>query len=241
MEERSEAVKPLGGHAYGSIPHLSGSAGGRSHKRVSPGEEAICCRRVRDPRDRVWIQEKLDGSCCVVLRTQDALLPLIRSGYPAATSPYDQHRWFADWVEENAERFLAVLRPGERLAGEWLAQAHATRYDLAGREPFVPFDILQGQKRLPVQAAWERLQNVFPEAVMGFMLQGPMPPEAAYKVFAEKNRYRALDPVEGVVYRVERNGSVLFLAKWVAPNKTAGVYLPEISGQPAVWNWRPQP
>ncbi|KKL70160.1 hypothetical protein LCGC14_2107750, partial [marine sediment metagenome] len=32
---------------------------------------------------------------------------------------------------------------------------------------------------------------------------------------------------------------VLFLAKWVRPDKEDGIYLPEISGGEAVWNWRP--
>ena len=47
------------------------------------------------------------------------------------------------------------------------------------------------------------------------------------------------DEPEGVVYRVERKGDVDFLAKWVRPDKVDGKYLPEMSGEPAVWNWRP--
>jgi hypothetical protein len=47
----------------------------------------------------------------------------------------------------------------------------------------------------------------------------------------------AVDPVEGVMYRVERNGQVDFLAKYVRPEKRDGIYLPEMSGRPSVWNW----
>jgi hypothetical protein len=47
------------------------------------------------------------------------------------------------------------------------------------------------------------------------------------------------DEIEGVVYRVERQGQPAFIAKYVRPDKIDGKYLPEISGQPAIWNWRP--
>jgi hypothetical protein len=45
--------------------------------------------------------------------------------------------------------------------------------------------------------------------------------------------------VEGAVWRVERKGKVDFLGKYVRPEKVDGCYLPEISGEEAVWNWRP--
>ncbi len=47
----------------------------------------------------------------------------------------------------------------------------------------------------------------------------------------------ALDPVEGVVWRVEHRGKVDFLAKFVRPDKVDGLYLEK--GAPIVWNWRP--
>jgi hypothetical protein len=50
----------------------------------------------------------------------------------------------------------------------------------------------------------------------------------------------ALDPVEGVVYRVERKDAVDFLVKYVRPEKVDGIYLPEVSGKEAVWNWQPE-
>jgi hypothetical protein len=31
-----------------------------------------------------------------------------------------------------------------------------------------------------------------------------------------------------------------FLAKYVRPDKVDGSLLPENTGQPAVWNWRPE-
>ncbi|MEW6276861.1 MAG: hypothetical protein AB1556_17345 [Bacillota bacterium] len=63
------------------------------------------------------------------------IIPLVRAGYVAWSSPFEQHRLWADWVLRNEERFRNVLKEGERLVGEWLAQAHGTRYALP-HEPF---------------------------------------------------------------------------------------------------------
>ena len=46
----------------------------------------------------------------------------------------------------------------------------------------------------------------------------------------------ALDPVEGVVYRVQRKGEIDFLAKYVRPDKVDGCYLPEITGADPIYN-----
>jgi hypothetical protein len=61
----------------------------------------------------------------------------------------------------------------------------------------------------------------------------------------------ARDPVEGAVWRVERQRPtgqksqkqhvVDFLVKYVRPEKVDGLYLPEISGQATIWNWDPNP
>jgi hypothetical protein len=47
------------------------------------------------------------------------------------------------------------------------------------------------------------------------------------------------EEAEGAVWRVERNGEFDFMAKFVKPTKIDGVFLPEMSLQEAVWNWRP--
>lgn len=53
----------------------------------------------------------------------------------------------------------------------------------------------------------------------------------------------AIDPIEGAMWRVEskgNKGNVEFLAKYVRHDKVDGRYLPKVSGQPEVWNWRPE-
>ena len=53
---------------------------------------------------------------------------------------------FGNWVYENEERFRNVLNEGEQISGEWLAQAHGTRYELK-HEPFVVFDIFDENRK----------------------------------------------------------------------------------------------
>jgi len=48
-------------------------------------------------------------------------------------------------VCENQDWFLALLNNREQLCGEWLLQAHGTRYNLP-YEPFVAFDIMIDDK-----------------------------------------------------------------------------------------------
>lgn len=231
-------TKPLSRKAYGSIGHLPCSRMGPGDHAVPPGMGRIVTVRARDKHDRVIVQEKLDGSCVAVALLEGMLHPLGRAGWPAVSSRFEQHRHFHNWVMLHADRFRGVLRQGERLVGEWLMQAHGTRYNLAGREPFVAFDILRGEEREPFDAFTSRVADTF--ATPTVLATSPTSVESAMSLLGEFGRFGALDPVEGVVYRCERKGAVEFLAKYVRPDKADGVYLPEISGQAAVWNWRPE-
>lgn len=233
--------KPLGGKCYGSIGHLPGSRRGPGDHGLNEGQARICTTRVRDRRDRVIVTEKLDGSNVGVAMINGVMIPLIRAGYPAISSKYEQHRLFASWVFEQEARFRAVLQEGERLCGEWLALAHGTRYALP-HEPFVVFDLMRGPERATFDDLRRRIEP------QGFILprllsDGPaFPIEAARAMIDEGSGHGAIDPVEGAVWRVELRGkanSVDFLAKWVRPGKEDGCYLTEVSGRDAVWNWRP--
>lgn len=229
--------KPLGGKAYGSIPHLPGSRVGPGDYHANEGQSLICTTKTRDKHDLVIVQEKLDGSCVAVWRKDDEIVPLVRRGYLARTSPFEMHHLFADWVEQNQARFREVLREGERLCGEWLAQAHGTRYQLP-HEPLVVFDLMQGQQRVTYD---ELVARTTPAQFVTPALIHRGQPISIEKILSqlEPSRHGALDPVEGAVWRVERPGRVDFLAKYVRPDKIDGLYLPDISGGQDVWNWRP--
>jgi len=232
-----EKQKPLGIKAYGHIPHLPGSRVGPGDHTVTPGQCRICTEKVRDRHDRVYVEEKLDGSCVAAALLNREIVPLVRAGYVAWSSPYEQHHLWADWVLRNKERFRAVLREGERLVGEWLAQAHGTRYALP-HAPFVAFDLMEGHRREPREVFWERVSGVF---VVPRLIHagGAVSVEEICEIL-EPSGHGAVDSVEGAVWRVERKGEVDFLAKWVRPDKIDGLYLPEISGKEPVWNWRPE-
>lgn len=222
--------KPLGRKAYGSIGHITGSRLGPGDHSVNDGQSAICTTSA--PGRSVWAQTKLDGSCVAAALVDGELVALGRAGYPARSSKYEMHHVWADWVDANAHRFRSLLAPGERVVGEWLAQAHGTRYDLRGREPFVAFDIMVAAERVTWPAFRSRVEGVF--AVPPTMA-GPVHPIEAMQVL---DRYGADEP-EGVVYRVEsrKHGveRVDFLAKWVRADKVDGSLL---DGDP-VWNWHP--
>ncbi len=234
-------TKPLGRKAYGSIPHLPDSRLGPGDRHVHAGQARICTVKARDKHDRIIVQEKLDGSCTAVALANGEIVALGRRGHPAMTSPHEMLHMFAAWVETNKERFQAVLCEGERLVGEWLAQAHGTRYRLP-HEPWVCFDLMEASNR----ATLDELRHIaskgsFPLPGVVHDASGPeasLGTQAAVALLGG-GFHGAVDPVEGAVWRVERQGKVDFLAKWVRPDKVDGAYLPELCGGEAVWNWRP--
>lgn len=229
-------IKPLNRKSYGSIGHLPHSRLGPGDHKVTDGQADICHTKARDKHDIIIIQEKLDGSNVGVAKQNNQLYFLTRAGYEASTSPYVQHHFFAEWAVTQKERFWALLEDGERLCGEWLAMAHGTRYDLP-HEPFVAFDLMREEKRLPY---FPFLQRVSREGFITPKLISYGQPMSHQNILKrlEPSGHGALDLVEGYVVRVERLGKVDFLAKWVRTDKEDGKYFIEKTGED-IWNWRP--
>jgi hypothetical protein len=241
--------KPLCQKSYGHIPHFPGSRMGPGDHKCSPGQLTIATVKVRDKHDIIIVQEKVDGSNTGVAKINNTIVPLTRAGYRAETSPFEQHHYFAKWVlnPEQWKRFDALLLEGERLCGEWIMQAHGTRYKLP-HEPFVAFDLMKGMVRTP----WPEFKNRV--KLYGFVVPntihegGPLSIEEAMARL-KVSGHGALDPVEGAVWRVERYEQVNkgiaserrrivdYLAKYVRPDKKDGIYLPEVSGNSPIWNW----
>jgi hypothetical protein len=214
---------------------------GPGEHSVHAGQADICLLKARDKNDRIWVTEKLDGSNVGVARKDGMVLALGRAGYLAQTSKYEQHQLFAYWVRENEDRFRGFLGEGERCVGEWLAQAHGTRYALP-HEPFVVFDLMDERGRQPWEYASDRIRDA------GFITPNllndshtPMSISCAMDAANKEKQVHGADDIEGAVWRVERNGKFDFMAKYVKPTKIDGALLPEMSGGEAVWNWRPQP
>ena len=228
---------------------------GAGDHNIGPGQARIATEKTRDIYDCVIVTEKLDGSNVGVARLNNKIIALGRAGYPTISSPYLQHRYFSLWVLQHNALFMDILEEGERLIGEWLAQAHGTRYKLEGypnsansRSPFVAFDLMRGHERA--------LYDEFIDRVKGRLFAAPLLHRGG--AFSIKNAmamlgkcgfYGAMDRVEGAVWRVEREwptgkkrvraARVDFLAKYVRHDKIDGRYLPEMSGEEEVWNWKP--
>ena len=115
MTMTKRPTRPLGGPAYGSIPHLPGSRTGPADRTIELGQARICLERTRDRHDLVIVLEKLDGSCVAVANLDGQIVPLMRAGYRAEDSHYEQHHLFAEWVAQHRKRFQKLLKPGERV------------------------------------------------------------------------------------------------------------------------------
>lgn len=228
--------KPLGRKCYGHIPHLPGSRMGIGDHSCHDGQKRIATEKTRDKYDEVFVQEKLDGSNVGVARIGGSIYPLIRAGYLATSSPHEMHWHFHEWAMANQSRFVDALEDGERLCGEWLMQAHGTRYNLH-HEPFVAFDIMRESDRTTMTSLTERLTR------FGFVMPRLLHCGEAFSVESalasiEVSGHGAIDPVEGAIWRVERMNKVDFICKYLRPEKQDGTYLPEISGQPPIYNWQ---
>lgn len=228
-------MKPLGHKAYGSIPHLPGSRLGVGDHHCSEGQARIACEKKRDKHDIIIVQEKLDGSNCAVAKVNGEILALGRAGYLAETSKYPVHHSFCRYVAKNKDRFAELLVEGERVIGEYLAQAVGTKYDLK-HEPFVPFDIMTGKEREPYEGFLYRVSKLDFTVPMLIPSNGnPVSIESAMQSI-KVSGHGALDPVEGAIWRVERKSKVDFLVKFVRHDKEDGKYFPEKTGGETIWN-----
>lgn len=213
-------LRPLGAKSYGRMHHLPGSRLGPAERHLPA---ALAARLTVSPHDedRIWVQEKLDGTNVAVARIGDDLVALTRAGYRAADSRRLQGRLFDAWVKGEQDRFLAVLRPGERVVGEWLYHAHGTRYVLP-HEPFVAFDLMRGQERTPLAELTQRLSGAL--VLPALHAQETHDPAALFSAAAGHGGHGAVPVPEGLIYRLERGDRVEVVAKWVRPEYVEGLY-----------------
>jgi len=235
------AVKPLGRKSYGSIGHLPGSRLGPGDHHIHDGQSRAVLEAL--PKgDRLVVQEKLDGSNVGVCKVDGKIIAINRAGWDCWSSPHEQHRMFAAWVQRNADRFDAILGEWERICGEWIALAHGTLYALK-HEPFVPFDVFTAaNERMVFTAFLERAHRARLVTPHVFHFQNVACP-LSYVADAPSHHGAADGIKEGVVYRWERDDRVLMLAKWVRPDKLDGNLLvgKKDAGMTATqetWNWR---
>lgn len=224
--------RPIGKKSYGSIPHIPGSRVGPKDYHISEGQAKIATEKTRDKQDVVIVQEKLDGSNVGVAKVSGEILAITRSGYLASSSPYKHHHYFETYVRQNFKRFNFLLDEGERVCGEWLAMAHGTIYKLP-HEPFVPFDIMTGTKRINYFEFSHRVSD-FDFTIPNLIHIGNS--ISVDKAIKYTSGHGATETPEGLVYRVERNGVIDFLCKYVHPCKIDGKYFNDKTTMGDIWN-----
>jgi len=118
--------------------------------------------------------------------------------------------------------------------------AHGTRYLTLW--PFIAFDLIShGETRLPYHLFLRRIGRDLPTAKLLHMGQ-PISVKKINKLLDvfDGNTYgyhMACEPVEGAVWRCERDGKVDMLAKYVRDFKEDGKYFNEDHNK-LTWNWR---
>lgn len=221
--------KVLDRKAYHRIPHLRGSHLGKGDFKVPPGQSDICLIKER-PGDKIIVQEKLDGTSVAVTRLNGLLIPVVRSGYHAMETKWLQHKMFANWVYKNQSEF-DFLPEGFRLCGEWIAQAHGTLYKLE-HAPFVAFDLI-GPSGAKIYSDFNLIVPEF--FIRPHLLHqgGAIDIASIEKLLGVRGFHGATELSEGVVFRVEHNGILEFMAKYVRKEKNIGYYLDK---EKELWN-----
>jgi hypothetical protein len=238
LTPRLKPAKPLGSKGYGSTPHLVGSRVGPTDSHVDPTLARIMTEKVRNRHDRIIVTEKLDGSCLTVAKVGGHILPINRAGYLVWDSPWPMQHVFGRYVEDRTSLFSALLHEGERIAGEWMLQAHGTRYRIADpSDLFASFSIIGPRGRIPydefasrVDAAGVRRAHVISD--------GPaLSQAAAVDALGATGFHSALEQPEGAVWVLETRGEFNCIAKHVIPEKIDGKYLSSITKLSDVWNY----
>lgn len=231
-------VKPLIQKNYGSIGHLPGSRLGEGDHHLSEGQAKILTEKARDYKDLIIVQEKIDGANVGILRHEGKLIGLTKKGHSVADSPMEQFQLFHKWICNN-EHLFEFLEEGERIVGEWIAMAHSTRY-VTGT-PFIAFDIMKEHERSLYIEFCKRVGPKMPIAHLLHIGQ-PISIKKIESLLAHRDGetygyHGALEPVEGAVWRVEREGIVDFLAKYVRHDKQDGKYF-NADHTKLIWNWK---
>lgn len=233
-------MKPIGRKNYGSIPHLHNSKLGEGDYYIGEGQERILTLKARDQHDNILAFEKYDGSNVGVAKIENKIFALTRSGYEASTSPYKQHHYFDNWVKKRELIFSDMLQNGERITGEWLAQAHGIVYKIEV-EPIVFFDYFTPNNKRILFSELQEKANKYGLQLPRKLHEGsPVTVQQLLPLLNEKTiGLESVEDPEGIVYRVEREGKVDFLAKYVRSDFPTGKYCINIEEQNLIFNWLP--
>jgi hypothetical protein len=233
-------MKPKPMKNYGSIGHLPMSRLGIGDHSLSEKQASILIDKPRDFKDLVIVQEKVDGANVGILKHDGKLLGLSRKGHLCVDSPLEQFQMFQKFIDKNQSCF-DFLNEGERVVGEWIAMAHGTKYKIENDFPFIAFDIMKNDVRELYLNFRIRIGTKIPVAHL-IHIGHPISIKQVEKKLNVKigetfGYHGSLEPVEGAVWRCEREGKVDFLGKYVRAFKEDGKYFNE-DHRKLIWNWR---
>lgn len=223
-------MKPINGKNYGSIPHLSNSRLGPGDYHIDFGQERMLTELKKYKYQKVLVFEKYDGANVGIARIGNNIFALSRKGYEAKTSKYEHIQVFGKWVEERIDIFLGLLKDGERLVGEWMTKPHGIKYKIEN-DPIVFFDLFdESNNRILYDDFWSRVNFEHNLPVARLLHSGdPVKVEELIPELNKKTKsIESEDYPEGMVYRLEMRGRVLFLAKWVRHDFKPGKYFETI-------------
>lgn len=220
---RMESYKLLN-RGYGSIPHLSTSCDNSGDKRINQNQENLLTIKTRDRHDEVIITEKVDGSNLSILKLSGRLYGVNRGGYDISYSNRPFRKEFNIYIEEHYDRFMSLLSEGERICGDWMLKTHSLIYDLP-HEPFIAFDIMTGPNRIIYDEFIERCSK-FDIVTSSLVHRGQaLSVREAMTKLGKHGFHGCRELPEGVVYRMERHGKVVFLAKHVRSGYVPGRFM----------------
>ena len=252
MDEEVKYMNKLS-TGYSSIGHLKGSRVGPADRHIDDAQTKRFTEEGPKDRNCVWfVEEKMDGSNCSVMRINGEIRTLTRTGYDCTKSNYEQHKMFDRWVTANKDKFEKLL-PNEqdRCVGEWMALAHGTVYkDLAS--PYMIFDLfITNHGKYLFKGEHGKLHAGPDPQRFPVLLRRKLVNDAGltnvplvYQQTAPISIHEALslvdDNAEGVVYKIEIKNkncdysSPYMIGKVVKQDKEDGKYLKEGL---EIWNW----
>lgn len=215
---------------YNSIPHLSISKlNQQADRKINDRQEKILTKKARDWRDTIIVTEKLDGSNVGILKKDNKVYAITRSGFLAKDSNYKQHKMFNKFVGKYYELFYCLLENNWRICGEWMYQTHGTIYNnISIGNLFIAFDIFnENNERLNYIDFIKKTSEHDIQTTPLIHIGHPISIKNSLKILGNGIFDPTCEKPEGVVYRVERNGKCDFLAKYVYFDKIDGKYLNE--------------
>lgn len=207
--------KKITNKGYGSIPHMSSSKKNqKADKRISLQQEEILTSRKVKKDEEVIVLEKVDGTNVSIININNEIFGVTKSGYDVRNSPYEHIRKFQDFLEKNKKKYIEILKNGGKISGEWMIKTHSVFYDIK-HEPFIAFDFQLMNKERYSYDDLKAICSKYEIVPIGMVHRGDSIDvnSAIHKL--GHGFHGAVDKPEGIVYRLERNGKVIFMAKHV--------------------------